>query len=128
MHKFFLCFILSFLLLVRVYAQNPTPCLTGPSQKFAKTGDLVTINWTMPDPLPVPNLLYFRIRCAQNISGLFVVCYQVPSNVGTYTFTFNKTVSTYYFLSAWYSVPQPDGSNLIAESEGSNMVRVRITK
>jgi len=101
--------------------------LSGVTEVFAKTGDLITLAWSMPNPLP-PGLLYYRIRCAEKISGPFVVCYQIPANVLSYTFTFNKTASTYYFVTRWFSSVQPDGTALISESTGSNMIRIRITK
>lgn len=120
MRSLFLVFVL---FTSQAFAQSP--CELGPEERFVKTGDDVVLTWEHSESA---ELLYFRIRCAEKISGPFNVCYQVPYDARSYTFKFNKTASHYYFMTAWYAKRDDAGTLQVKESAGSNMIRVRWTK
>lgn len=89
----------------------------------AKIGDIITIAWDAPPTNSA--LLYYRIRRASIISGLYPVWVTVPFDKTQYTFT--VTGPYFYFVTAWYSVIE-NGVSVARESTGSNLVRVRIVK
>lgn len=117
--------ILLFFVLTSIgYSQTCADLDLYPVQIFARTGETVHITWCTP--IDTTNLMYYRIRCANLISGPFVVCTtkNIPADATSYDIVFNKTASHYYFLTAWYAEVE-NGVTVIKESPGSNMIRIR---
>jgi hypothetical protein len=99
-------------------AQEP-PCV-GSTSLIAPLGYNATIEWTIPDNIYIQQ---FRLRRSQTLAGSWGIWKRITDPT-VRTFSFPVDGNYYYYLSAIYSLPQPDGTNKVVETEGSGQVKI----